>query len=211
MTRFWMLMAAKLLLAVLVAGGIAAYALGLGPFAGKLGAVAESQGQSLIGGPFSLVDQTGKRVTEADFAGRAMLVYFGYTYCPDVCPTGLATMMAAYDELSPAEQAEVAPVFITVDPERDDVKAMASYVALFHPALIGLTGTEEEVDEAASAWRVYHRKAESEKANDYLVDHSTFTYLMDGHNRYLTHFGHGVGPDEMAKGIEKALAEGAAG
>ncbi len=211
MARSPLLLTLKLLLAAVVAGGVSAYALGLGPFGGKLEAVAESQGKSLIGGSFSLVDQTGRPVTEADFAGRAMLVYFGYTYCPDVCPTGLATMMAAYDQLSPGEQAEVAPVFITVDPERDDVKAMASYVALFHPALIGLTGTKEEVDAAASAFRVYHRKAESGTASDYLVDHSTFTYLMNGRNEYVTHFGHGVGPDEMAKGIEKALAEGAAG
>ncbi|MEZ5863347.1 MAG: SCO family protein [Geminicoccaceae bacterium] len=109
-------------------------------------------------------------MTEADFAGRATLVYFGYTFCPDVCPTGLATMMAAYDALTPEEQAKVVPIFVTVDPERDDVAAMASYVALFHPALVGLTGTVEETDAAAAAWRVYHRKAES-GASDYLVDH----------------------------------------
>lgn len=211
MSRSLALLTVKLVLAALVVAGAVAYTLGMGPFAGKLGAVAESQGKALVGGPFSLVDQTGKRVTEADFAGRAELVYFGYTYCPDVCPTGLATMMAAYDELSPEEQAKVAPIFITVDPERDDVAAMASYVALFHPALIGLTGTAEEVDAAASAWRVYHRKAENEAASGYLVDHSAFTYLMNGRNEYVTHFSHGVTPDEMAKAIRKALANGAAG
>jgi protein SCO1/2 len=211
MTRFWVLMAAKLVLAGLVVAGVVTYTLGLGPFATRLEAVTESQGKALIGGPFSLVDQTGKRVTEADFAGRATLVYFGYTFCPDVCPTGLATMLAAYDKLTPQEQAKIVPLFITVDPERDDVAAMAGYVALFHPALVGLTGTVEETDAAAAAWRVYHRKAESGAASDYLVDHSSFTYLMNGENEYVTHFGHGTTPEEMAEGLRAALAAGAAG
>ncbi|MEZ5904860.1 MAG: SCO family protein [Geminicoccaceae bacterium] len=211
MRRFWALMALKLVLAGLVVAGLVTWTLGIGPFSTRLEAVTASQGKALIGGPFSLIDQTGKRVTEADFAGRATLVYFGYTFCPDVCPTGLATMMAAYDALTPEEQAKVVPIFVTVDPERDDVAAMASYVALFHPALVGLTGTVEETDAAAAAWRVYHRKAESEAASDYLVDHSSFTYLMDGRNEYVTHFSHGTTPEAMAEGIRTALAEGAAG
>lgn len=210
MKRFWVLMAAKLVLAGLVVAGAVTWTLGVGPFATRLDAVAENQGKALIGGPFSLVDQTGRHVTEADFAGRATLVYFGYTFCPDVCPTGLATMLAAYDQLTPEEQARIVPLFITVDPERDDVAAMASYVSLFHPDLVGLTGTVEETDAAAAAWRVYHRKAESEETSDYLVDHSSFTYLMNGRNEYVTHFGHGTPPEEMAKAISAALAEGAA-
>lgn len=196
-----------LVLAILAGG--AAYVLGLGPFTGQLRQVAEEQGEALIGGPFTLIDHTGRTVTEADFAGRKMLIYFGYTYCPDVCPLGLATIAAAYDRLSPAEQEQVVPIFITVDPERDTVEAVADYVDLFHPALVGLTGSPEDVAAAAAAYRVYYRKAESETATDYLVDHSSFTYLMDGENHYLTHFGHGDTAEAIAEGLHAQLGGGA--
>ena len=198
--------ATKLIAALAVLALAAAYSFGFWPFAGKLETVAESQGQALVGGPFSLVDHTGARVTDADFAGRSKLMFFGYTYCPDMCPLGLATMAAAYDRLTPEEQARVVPIFVTVDPERDTVAAIADYVDLFHPQMVGLTGTTEETDAAARAYRVYYRKAESESAADYLVDHSTFTYLMDGENHYVTHFGHDAQPDDLVEGIRRHLA-----
>jgi len=195
----------KFAVAVLVLALVTSYVLGIWPFAGKLEEVAESQGQALIGGPFTLVDHTGERVTEADFAGRSKLMYFGYSYCPDMCPLGLATIAAAYDQLSAEEQARVVPIFVTVDPERDTVEAIADYVDLFHPAMVGLTGTAEETDAAAKAYRVYYRKAEGEGSTDYLVDHSTFTYLMDGNNRYVTHFGHDASPAELVEGVRRHL------
>ena len=195
----------KLTVALLVLVLVTGFVLGVWPFAGKLEEVAESRGQALIGGPFSLVDQTGRRVTEADFAGRSKLMYFGYTYCPDMCPLGLATIAAAYDQLRPDEQARVVPIFVTVDPQRDTVGAIADYVDLFHPAMVGLTGTAEETDAAARAYRVYYRKAESEGATDYLVDHSTFTYLMDGDNHYVTHFGHDASPADLVEGVRRHL------
>ena len=198
--------ATKLIAALAVLALAAAYSFGFWPFAGKLETVAESQGQALVGGPFSLVDHTGARVTDADFAGRSKLMFFGYTYCPDMCPLGLATMAAAYDRLTPEEQARVVPIFVTVDPERDTVEAIADYVDLFHPQMVGLTGTTEETDAAAKAYRVYYRKAESESTADYLVDHSTFTYLMDGENHYVTHFGHDAQPDDLVEGIRRHLA-----
>ena len=198
--------ATKLIAALAVLALAAAYSFGFWPFAGKLETVAESQGQALVGGPFSLVDHTGARVTDADFAGRSKLMFFGYTYCPDMCPLGLATMAAAYDRLTPEEQARVVPIFVTVDPERDTVEAIADYVDLFHPKMVGLTGTTEETDAAAKAYRVYYRKAESESAADYLVDHSTFTYLMDGENHYVTHFGHDAQADDLVEGIRRHLA-----
>jgi cytochrome oxidase Cu insertion factor (SCO1/SenC/PrrC family) len=184
---------------------ITAYVIGVWPFAGKLEQVAESQGEALVGGPFTLVDQTGGRVTDADFAGRSKLMFFGYTYCPDMCPLGLATMAAAYEQLSPEEQQRVVPIFVTVDPERDTVEAIADYVDLFHPAMVGLTGTLEETAATAKAYRVYYRKAESESATEYLVDHSTFTYLMDEENRYVTHFGHDAQPADLVEGIRRHL------
>ena len=199
----------KLGVALAVLAGGAALALGLGPLTGQFQQVAQGQGEALIGGPFELVDHTGQMVTEADFAGKKMLIYFGYTYCPDVCPLGLAKIAAAYDRLSPAEQEELVPVFITVDPERDTVEAVADYVDLFHPAMVGLTGSPEAVAKAAKAYRVYYRKAEDENMNDYLVDHSSFTYLMDGENRYLTHFGHDATAESIAEGLRQHLGGGA--
>jgi cytochrome oxidase Cu insertion factor (SCO1/SenC/PrrC family) len=198
--------AIKVTAALIVLALVTAYSFGFWPFAGKLEQVAESQGQALVGGPFSLVDHTGARVTDADFAGRSKLMFFGYTYCPDMCPLGLATMAAAYDRLTPEEQARVVPIFVTVDPERDTVAAIADYVDLFHPKLVGLTGTLEETDAAARAYRVYYRKAASESATEYLVDHSTFTYLMDGENHYVTHFGHDAQLDDLVEGIRRHLA-----
>lgn len=198
--------ALQLVLAVLVLAGVTAYVAGIWPFAGRLEQAAEAQGRALIGGPFSLVDQTGERVTEASFAGKAKLMYFGYSYCPDMCPLGLATIAAAYEQLTPEERARVVPIFVTVDPERDTVEALADYVSLFHPAMMGLTGTPEEVAAAAGAYRIYYRKAESQSTTEYLVDHSTFTYLMDGDNEYVTHFGHDVSADEVVEAVRRHLA-----
>lgn len=160
-----------------------------------------------IGGGFALVDQNGDRKTEQDFRGRFMLVYFGYTFCPDMCPLGLQTITAALDELTTEQQERVVPVFITVDPERDTVPVMRDYVGQFHPRLVGLTGSEAEIADAARAWRVYARKAEP-KDGSYLVDHSTFTYLMGPDGRYVTHFGHATTPDEMAEKIREAISTG---
>lgn len=160
-------------------------------------------GEALIGGPFGLVDQRGRRVTEADFRGRWMLVYFGYTHCPDICPLGLQTMMQALDLVPPPVAERIVPVFVTVDPERDTVEAVRNYVSLFDPRLIGLTGTPEAIEAMKRAWRVYARKAEPASGPGggpgYLVDHSTFTYLMGPDGRYVTHFGHGTTPEAMAQ------------
>jgi protein SCO1/2 len=159
-----------------------------------------------IGGPFTLTNHRGEPVTEETFAGRYMLIYFGYSFCPDICPTSLQTMAAAYDLLSAEEQAEVAPIYITIDPERDTVEAMADYVPLFHDDMIGLTGSVEQIDAAAGAYRVYHRKNVSEEGSDeYFVDHSSYYYLMGPDGRYVTHFGHEETEEEMAAGLREAI------
>ena len=139
-----------------------------------------------LGGPFSLQDHNGQRVTEGAFAGRLGLIYFGFTYCPDVCPTELGLMASALDLLGP-DASRVLPVLITIDPARDTPAALADYVSRFHPALIGLTGTEEEIATAARAFRVYYRKIQPPGASDYLMDHSSFIYLVgpDGKVRQL--------------------------
>ena len=161
-----------------------------------------------IGGPFTLVDQNGQEVTDEKFRGRLMLVYFGYTYCPDVCPLGLTTIAEAIDQLPAEDRDQVVPLFITVDPERDTVAVMKDYVGAYSDRLVGLTGSAAQVDAAVRAYRVYARKGESDADGTYLVDHSTFTYLMDRDGRYLAHFGHSATPEEMAKRLETAIAAG---
>ncbi len=159
-----------------------------------------------IGGPFTLTNHQGEPVTEATFAGNHMLIYFGYSFCPDICPTSLQTMAAAYDLLSAEEKAEVSPIYITVDPERDTVEAIAEYVALFHEDMIGLTGTLEQVKAAAKTYRVYFAKnAVEEGSDDYFVDHSSFYYLMGPDGRYVKHFGHDATEEKMAEGVRAAI------
>ncbi len=165
-----------------------------------------SAGKPLIGGPFELIDHRGETVTEATYAGRYMLVYFGYSYCPDLCPLSLQTMTAAYDLLSAEEQAKVEPIFITVDPERDTVAAIADYVSLFHDDLIGLTGSVDQVNVASKAYRVYHAKAvDAASSAEYLVDHSSFYYLMGPDGDYVQHFGHDTVEEDMATRLREII------
>lgn len=150
-----------------------------------------------IGGPFTLVIGTGEEVTEADVITGPTLVYFGYSYCPDVCPFDNARNAAAVDLL--AERGlEVRPVFITVDPGRDTPEVMAEYTGYMHPDMLGLTGTPEQVAGAAAAYRVYYKVGEAEDgSDDYPVDHSTFTYLMDP-GGLIDFFRRDVTPEDMA-------------
>ncbi len=148
-----------------------------------------------IGGPFALVDQTGARRTDADFRGKILLVYFGFTYCPDVCPTDLQEIAGALDRLGPDADA-VQPLFITVDPERDTPAHLKDYVALFHPRLVGLTGSAAAIQDAARAYRAYYAKVSLEKA-DYTVDHSAFIYLMGRNGDYLGFFPPGTSAELM--------------
>ena len=164
-----------------------------------------STGVPNIGGPFSLVDHTGKAVTEADFAGGKTLVYFGFTFCPDVCPTALQVMAVALDELG--EDADAfTPVFVTVDPERDDVETMAAYVNHFGDNFVGLTGTPEQIAAAAKAYKVYFRKVEDPASSGgYTMDHSSVVYLMDEDGTFLANFTHETLPDRMAARLRQFL------
>ena len=169
------------------------------------GARQQTTGKALIGGPFSLVDPSGKRVTEKDFAGRPMLVYFGFTNCPDVCPSGLLVISAALDKLG-EKSANLTPVFISLDPERDTPEVMGQYVKSFHPRIVGLTGSLDEVTAAAKAYRIYFTKVADEKSpGSYSVDHSSYMYLMDGSGAFLKHFPHTVDVDQLADELATAL------
>jgi protein SCO1/2 len=164
-----------------------------------------SLGKALVGGPFSLVDHTGKAVSDKDFRGRHMLVFFGFTFCPDVCPSGLQVMAAALDRLGPKAD-RIQPIFITIDPERDRPEQLASYVASFHPRLVGLTGSLEAVTAAAKAYRVYFKKAKDESSTaEYTFDHTSFIYLMDAKGEYVAHFTHATSPEVIAERLRKVL------
>jgi len=164
-------------------------------------------GEANIGGPFTLVDHTGATVTEADFRGKAMLIYFGYTYCPDICPFSLQAMAAAMDQLSADERARIQPVLITVDPERDTVEQLSQYVQspAFPDNLVGLTGTEDQIADVTSAYRVVYRRAG--EGDDYLMDHSSIIYLMDAEGEFVDVFTHGTDPQAMAARLQDFLEE----
>ena len=158
---------------------------------------------SAIGGPFRLVDQNGKTVTDADLKGKWSLVYFGYTHCPDACPTALNDIAVALDELGP-KRAEVRPVFITVDPERDTPAVLKSYVTAFDAPILALTGTPQEIAQAAKGYRVYYAK-HPEEGGDYSMDHSSVIYVMDPQGRFTASFTHENSPEEIAERLKKLL------
>ncbi|UFW48617.1 MULTISPECIES: SCO family protein [Bradyrhizobium] len=159
-----------------------------------------------VGGPFELIDQTGKPRSDRDFRGRLMLVYFGFTYCPDVCPTDLMAIGQALEQLGPDADA-VQPVFITLDPERDTAEHLAEYVPMFHPRLLGLTGSLDAIGAAAEAYKVYFAKIPIGKdAGEYTVDHTSFIYLMDRDGKYLGFFPPGTSAERMVEIIRPRLA-----
>jgi len=174
-----------------------------------MGTETNSSGAASIGGPFELVNQDGETVTQDTFKGKYMLAYFGYTFCPDVCPTELQVMGTAMDMMPGDVAKEITPVFFTVDPERDTVEAIAEYVPYFHDRMVGLTGTVEQTTAAAKAYRVYYAKAipegEPEDTDTYLMDHSSFVYLMDRDGQFVRHFNYGTSPEDMAKGVIEAV------
>ena len=164
-----------------------------------------SPGTARIGGPFSLIDDAGNPVTDEDFRGRYMLVYFGFTYCPDVCPTSLNRNMQALDLLGEAQAKKVQPILISVDPERDTPSHLKEYVGHFSPDMRGLTGTPEQVAAAAKAYAVYYAKVPGDDPANYLVDHTSITYLMGPDGKFVQHFRHDLPPDEMADQLRKLL------
>ena len=162
-------------------------------------------GEVSIGGPFSLTDQNGRAVTEKDYLGKLQLIYFGFTSCPDICPTALQTVAIALDELG-ADAGKVAPILISVDPERDTPAVMKDYVASFHESMVGLTGTPEQVAAAAKAFRVYYQKVQLPGSSlGYSIDHSGFLYLMGRDGKYLAHFRHNSAPEDIVKKLRASF------
>jgi protein SCO1 len=157
-----------------------------------------------IGAPFTLTDQEGHRRSDAEFRGKLMLIYFGYTTCPDICPTDLMTIAEAIDALGKLGDA-VQPIFITIDPERDTVPKLADYVSSFHPRLIGLTGTSAEIRKIALAYKVYYAKRDIERGEDYTIDHTGVTYLVGRDGKYLGFVPPQTTPKRLAEVIKAQL------
>lgn len=164
-----------------------------------------------IGGPFTLTDQDGNTVTDADFRGRYMLIYFGFTYCPDICPTTLTTIAEAL-ELAGDQAEAVVPILITIDPQRDTPEQLKMYVSHFSPRFVALTGTPEQIADVAKAYRVYYAKAPQPDGDEdaYTMDHSTITYLMGPDGAYVRHFGHATTAEQMAEQLRAVAGPAAA-
>ncbi|HUU66914.1 MAG TPA: SCO family protein [Methyloceanibacter sp.] len=164
-----------------------------------------TSGKALIGGPFELVGKDGNTVTDQDFRGRHMLVFFGFTRCPDICPAELQVMSAALDRLG-SDADKVVPIFITLDPERDTPEAVAAYVENFGPNFVGLSGSPEAIAKAAKAYRVTYQKFQEKSTGDnYSIDHSALLYLMGPDGEYITHIPYGTPASKMTETLRRCL------
>ena len=158
----------------------------------------KTQAVAEIGGPFALTNGAGKPVTDGDFRGRYMLVYFGYTHCPDACPTTLNDIATAFDKLPPSDRARLVPIFITVDPERDTPAVMGDYVRAFGPEFVGLTGKPQAIAQAEQEYRVYAQKTPL-RGGDFAMDHSSILYLMGPDGHFVAVLPEAASPADMAK------------
>jgi protein SCO1/2 len=160
-------------------------------------------GQIAVGGPYALTDQNGKPRSSGSFQGKYQLIYFGYSFCPDVCPTTLALMAAALEKLG-ADKDRVVPIFITIDPKRDTPPVLKKYLAAFGPDFIGLTGTAEEIGRVEKEFHVYAKKHPLPGGN-YSFDHSSVIYLLGPDGKLAGSFDDAVTPDDLVKDIRKKI------
>ena len=184
-----------LLLVAAMAGGVLWYESEQVPGLGRV----VTTGQADVGGPFQLTDQHGKRIGDTDFRGRYMLIYFGYSFCPDVCPTTLAVIAQALDRLGQRSH-QVVPIFITIDPERDTPKVLNDYMKAFGPSFVGLTGSATEIKDVEKRYRVYAVKKPL-PGGSYGMDHSSVIYLMGPDGKMVSFYDEAVSPDELAKDL----------
>ncbi len=161
-------------------------------------------GRGSVGGPFTLTDQNGKPHTDSEFRGKLMIVYFGYTFCPDVCPTDLMAITQALDALG-KDAAGIQPIFITIDPERDNA-VMAEYLRAFHPSFIGLTGAPDDIRKIANSYKAFYARVQDPKNGEYSIDHSGVIYLMGRDGRYLGFMPPQTAPDRLVEILRKYLA-----
>ena len=193
--------ASRRLLAIVIGFGFGLAALG-----GLVYAVIPGRadlGSPEIGGSFTMIGQDGRVVTNADLAGRPYLVFFGYTHCPDFCPTALFDISAVFKELGPDKK--VAALFVTVDPERDTPDVLKTYLENFDSRIIGLTGDTKKVEAIAKSFRVYAKKLPGEKTGDYTMDHTGVVYLMDKRGKFVSAFNLQRPPQQAARELEAYL------
>jgi cytochrome oxidase Cu insertion factor (SCO1/SenC/PrrC family) len=163
-------------------------------------------GRGTVGGPFTLTDQAGRQRSDSEFRGQLMIVYFGYTFCPDVCPADLMAITQALDELGPVASG-IQPVFITLDPERDTSKVLGEYVAAFHRSFVGLTGSPEQIRKVANAYKAFYAKVPGQRADEYAIDHTGVIYLMGRDGQYLGFMPPQTGPERLTEILRKYLAQ----
>ena len=180
------------------AAALAAIAIVIWPRGGEM-AVSPSS----IGGSFRLTDQNGRTVTDADFKGKPFLVFFGFTHCPDVCPTALFDMSEAFRRLGPDAE-KMSALFISVDPERDTPGKLKDYLQSFHPRISALTGTQAEIDAVTKAYKAYAKKVPLD-GGEYTMDHTAIVYLMDREGRFVAPFNLKRPADEAAKDLQRYL------
>ena len=162
-------------------------------------------GRGTVGGPFTLTDQAGRKRSDGEFRGKLVIVYFGYTFCPDVCPADLMAITQALDELGPAASG-IQPVFITVDPERD-TKVLGEYVRAFYRSFIGLTGSLSEIRKVANAYKAFYAKVPDQRGGDYSIDHAGVIYLMGRNGEYLGFMPPQTSPERLTEILRKYLAK----
>jgi cytochrome oxidase Cu insertion factor (SCO1/SenC/PrrC family) len=158
-----------------------------------------------VGGPFTLSDANGEHRSLADFRGKLVLLYFGFAYCPDVCPTDLMAIGNLLRALGPDDD-KVQPIFVTLDPERDKPEVLRAYVASFHPRFVALTGTEDEIRRVATLYKVYFEKVRAPGSSGYVIDHSAYVFLLDRGGRFVTLFPPGTPAERMAVMVREQLA-----
>ncbi len=194
-----------LLLVAAMAGGLLWHESDMVPGLGK----SVITGQADVGGPFHLIDQNGNAVSDADYRGRYMLIYFGYSFCPDVCPTTLGVMAQALDRLGPERARRIVPIFITIDPQRDTPKVLAEYMKAFGPSFIGLTGRDAAIKDAEKKYRVYAVKkplpSSSGSGGAYGMDHSSVLYLMGPNGKLVNFYDEAISPDDLAKDLRQKI------
>jgi cytochrome oxidase Cu insertion factor (SCO1/SenC/PrrC family) len=188
------------LILLLIAAGLGVYTLTAAPEP-----QVKSTGEAQIGGAFTMVNHKGETVTEKSFQGRYMLVFFGFTFCPDICPTTLQVVGSALDQLG-TKADKITPVLVSVDPARDTPEALKNYVENFHPRLVGLTGTPEQLAATAKAFKVFYQKVDNPtRPQDYLMDHSSILYLMGPDGKFVKHFTYTTDAKKLAEGLAAAV------